>query len=98
MIWIAFVLFAFLCGSIPFSVWLGKLALKVDVRQFGDGNPGATNVFNAGGKTIGVLALILDITKAALPVGLAYHNLGIGGIPMFLIAIAPILGHVLAHF
>lgn len=92
------ILFAFLCGSIPFSVWLGKLFLRSDVRQFGDGNPGATNVFRAGSKIAGVLALILDISKGAVPVGLAYNNLGVSGIPMFLIAIAPILGHAFSPF
>jgi len=98
MIWIELVFIAFLCGSIPFSLWLGKLFLKVDVRQVGDGNPGATNVFKAGGKAVGVLSLLLDVTKAALPVGLAYNILSIRGIPMFLIAIAPILGHVFSPF
>lgn len=98
MTWIAFVLIAFLCGSLPFSVWLGKLFLGLDVRRFGDGNPGATNVFRSGSKIVGLLTLILDITKAATPVGLAYHNLGMRGIPMFLIAIAPVLGHVFSPF
>lgn len=98
MIWVALVFIAFLCGSLPFSVWLGKLFLRVDVRQYGDGNPGAANVFRSGSKLVGLLALILDVTKAAAPVGLSYYNLGIRGIPMFLIAIAPILGHVFSPF
>lgn len=98
MVWVGFVVISFLCGSIPFSLWLGKLFLKVDVRQVGDGNPGATNVFKAGGKTIGLLSLVLDVTKAALPVGLAYLNLEIRGIPMVLIAVAPIFGHVFSPF
>lgn len=98
MIWIGYVIAAFLCGSIPFSLWLGKLFLKVDVRQVGDGNPGAANVFKAGGKVVGILSLLLDVTKAALPVGLAYHNLAIRGVPMFFIAVAPVLGHVFSPF
>lgn len=98
MIWIGMVFIAFLCGSIPFSLLLGKLFLKVDVRQVGDGNPGAANVFKAGGKTMGLLSLLLDVTKAALPVGLAYHNLEIRGIPMVFIAVAPIFGHVFSPF
>lgn len=98
MIWVPLVFIAFLCGSLPFSVWLGKLFLKVDVRQYGDGNPGAANVFKSGSKLIGLLALILDVSKAAAPVGLSYFNLGIRGIPMYFIAIAPILGHVFSPF
>ena len=69
-----------------------------DVRRVGDGNPGAANVFKAGGKVVGLLALMLDVTKAALPVGLAYHNLQIRGLPMVLIAVAPILGHAFSPF
>ena len=95
---VTLVLFSFLCGSLPFSVWLGKLFLKVDVRQYGDGNPGAANVFRSGSKIIGVFALILDVAKAAAPVGFSYFNLGIRGIPMYFIAIAPILGHVFSPF
>jgi len=95
---LVFIVLAFLFGSIPFSVWLGRLFLKEDVRRYGDGNPGAANVFRAGGKTVGLLALILDVTKGALPVGLAYQNMGVRGIPMFLIAMAPILGHVFSPF
>jgi glycerol-3-phosphate acyltransferase PlsY len=96
--WVAFCIIAFLCGSLPFSVWLGNLFLKQDVRQYGDGNPGATNVIRAGSKAVGLLVLTLDISKAAAPVGLAYHNLGIRGIPMVLIAVAPVLGHAFSPF
>lgn len=95
---VIFILFSFFCGSLPFSVWVGKIFLGVDIRQFGDGNPGATNVFRAGNNYAGLLALILDISKAAVPVGLAYNNLNIRGIPMFMIAIAPILGHAFSPF
>jgi glycerol-3-phosphate acyltransferase PlsY len=96
--WVLFVLLTFLCGSIPFSVWSGKLFLQLDVRKYGDGNPGATNVFRSGNRLIGFLVLVLDITKSAAPVGLAYFNLGIRGLPMFLIAIAPILGHAFSPY
>jgi glycerol-3-phosphate acyltransferase PlsY len=98
MLWVLLVFIAFLCGSLPFSVWLGKLFLGVDVRQYGDGNPGAANVFRSGSKVVGLLALMLDVAKGAAPVGLSYFNLGIRGIPMYLIAIAPILGHIFSPF
>jgi glycerol-3-phosphate acyltransferase PlsY len=93
-----FILIAFLCGSLPFSIWLGKAMIGLDVRHVGDGNPGAANVYRAGNKLAGLLTLILDISKAAIPVGLAYHNLGIRGVPMYFIAIAPVLGHVFSPF
>jgi glycerol-3-phosphate acyltransferase PlsY len=77
---------------------LGKILLGLDVRKFGDGNPGAANAFQTGNKLVGLLVLLLDISKAAAPVGWAYFNLDIRGIPMVLIAIAPILGHVFSPF
>jgi len=98
MISILMIFIAFLAGSLPFSVWIGKLLLGKDVRQIGDGNPGAVNVFRAGNRMAGLLALMLDVSKAAAPVGLAYFNLGIRGVAMFLIAIAPILGHAFSPF
>ncbi len=82
----------------PFSVWLGKLFLKKDVRNFGDGNPGAFNVIKSGSKTLGIIVLILDITKAAVPVGLAYNNYEIRDLPMALIAVAPVVGHAYSIF
>jgi glycerol-3-phosphate acyltransferase PlsY len=95
---ILLMILAFFSGSLPFSVWLGKLFMGLDVRRFGDGNPGSTNVFRAGNRALGLIALLLDVSKAALPVGLAYHNLGLRGLPMFCIALAPLLGHVFSPF
>jgi acyl phosphate:glycerol-3-phosphate acyltransferase len=98
MSWITYALFAFFLGSLPFSVWLGRLVLDIDVRRFGDGNPGTVNVFRAGSKIVGLLTLLLDISKAAAPIGFAYFNLGIRGLPMFFISIAPVLGHAFSPF
>lgn len=95
MFWI---LIAFLSGSLPFSVWLGRLALRRDIRSYGDRNPGATNVLRAGGWPWFVLALMLDISKAAAPVGYTYQILGIRGWEMAAIAIAPVLGHAYSPF
>ena len=91
------VLFAYLCGSLPFSVWLSKLFLHRDARHYGDGNPGAVNAFRAG-KLVGLLVLVLDISKGAVPVGLAYHNLGYRGLLMWATATAPVLGHAFSPF
>ncbi|MFL7813872.1 MAG: glycerol-3-phosphate acyltransferase [Anaerolineales bacterium] len=89
---------AFLSGSLPFSVWLGKLFLDVDVRDFGDGNPGATNLFRAGSPLLGIITLILDVGKAALPVGICRFILGLHGPGLVLIALAPVLGHMFSPF
>lgn len=92
------VIAAFLFGSLPFSVWISKLLLGVDVRQYGDGNPGAANAFRTGSKLIGLIVLLLDVSKAALPVGISYFNMGIRGAGMVLIALAALLGHVFSPF
>jgi glycerol-3-phosphate acyltransferase PlsY len=98
MTWVWMLLIAFISGAIPYSVWLTRLFLKKDVRQYGDGNPGAINAFRSGSKVLGSVVLILDICKAAIPVGIAYHQLEIRGLPMVLIAIAPVLGHAFSPF
>jgi glycerol-3-phosphate acyltransferase PlsY len=95
LLWITF---AFFCGSLPFSVWLGKAALRKDIRHFGDANPGAANVFRAGSKGWGAIAILLDILKGAIPVGLANFAAGITDWSLALIAIAPIAGHAFSPF
>ncbi len=95
---ISWVLLSFLCGSLPFSVWLGRLFLDQDIRAFGDGNPGATNVFRAGSPVLGLIVLLLDVAKAALPIGICYFWLDFRGLIMFAIAVAPLLGHMYSPF
>ncbi len=89
---------AFLSGAIPFSLLLGKLTLGTDIRRYGDGNPGATNVLRAGGTGLGFLAAFLDMLKGALPVALAYVVLEIHGFEIVPIALAPIVGHLFSPF
>ena len=59
---------SYLMGSMPFGFLLTKLFLKIDIREIGSGNIGATNVLRAGNKLIGYGTLILDIVKAVIPV------------------------------
>ena len=89
---------AILSGSLPFSVWVGKLALGEDIRRYGDGNPGMTNVLRAGGRAWGFVAMLLDGFKGAVPVGLAYWLYGLDGWGMALVAMAPLLGHAFSPF
>lgn len=91
------VLISFLSGSLPFAVWLGRLKGR-DVRAVGDRNPGAINAFRAGGKWVGVVVLLLDISKAAAPVGLAYYEFGWRGARLVPIVLAPMLGHAFSPF
>jgi glycerol-3-phosphate acyltransferase PlsY len=67
---ILLLLFAYLTGSIPFGLLLGKSS-GIDVRRQGSGNIGATNVSRLLGKKLGLLTLAADIGKAILPMLLA---------------------------
>lgn len=92
------ILVAFLLGSLPFSPWLGRLVLAKDIRDVGDGNPGAANVTRAGGYGWGAVAVVLDFLKGALPVGYTMFGLGLAGWPMVGVALAPVFGHVFSPF
>jgi acyl phosphate:glycerol-3-phosphate acyltransferase len=95
LLWI---IFAFLCGSLPFSVWVGRVALRKDIRHFGDANPGAANVFRAGSKGWGIIAILLDILKGAIPVGLANYGVHLTDWSLAVVAIAPVAGHAFSPF
>lgn len=83
----------FCAGSLMFSYWLGLLVLKRDIRTVGDGNPGASNLFRAGGRTLGVLGVLLDYAKGAAPVLAACFLGGLEGASVIPVAVAPVLGH-----
>ena len=62
------VFLGYLIGSIPFGFILTKIFLSKDIRNIGSGNIGATNALRTGNKLIGYSTLILDISKAVIPV------------------------------
>ena len=84
---------AFLSGSVPYSVILGRLVRGVDIRTVGDTNPGATNVARAAGAAWFVPAALLDGFKGLVPVMLASRGYGIDGWEIVPVALAPVLGH-----
>lgn len=89
----------FSLGSLPLSLWLGRASTGKDIRQFGDGNPGGTNVGRASGKkSLAALAIFLDAVKAALPVALAHYVFEVDGWALTPVIVAPILGHAFSPF
>lgn len=66
------IIIAYLLGSIPTSVWIGKYFYNIDIREHGSGNAGATNTFRVLGKIPGIIVLIIDILKGSAAVSLAY--------------------------
>jgi len=84
---VAAVAVAYLLGSIPFGLIIGKLKSGVDIREQGSGKTGATNLMRVSGTKLGILALVLDVVKASAAVILATviigrdsGVLGVGGV------------------
>jgi len=91
---LAGIITAYLLGTIPFGLIIGRLVKGVDVRKHGSGNLGASNVFRVVGKGWGLLVLALDVSKGYGAVRMAGFFSG-GMQEWFLIALAmaAILGH-----
>ncbi len=98
---IILVAIAYLIGSIPTSVWIGRRFYATDVREHGSGNSGATNSLRVLGKKAGVIVLLIDILKGWLAVvGLAYLSTYASGSSEKIhlevaLACAAIVGHIL---
>lgn len=88
--------FAYLCGSIPSGVWIGRLFYNKDIRQFGSGNSGATNTFRVLGRTAGIIVTLMDIFKGFLPTLIA--STWVTDAHPLLIGICAVLGHTYPLF
>jgi len=89
---------AFLLASVPFSVIIGRMALHKDITAYGDGNPGAVNVFKAGGQKVGFLAVLLDIAKGVPFVRLAHTVFDLPELALVFVAVCAVLGHAFSPF
>jgi len=84
---------AFWLSACPFSLWLGRWFLGKDIRRYGDGNPGAANVFRAGGRKLGFTAVLLDIAKGVPLVMLAKLYFAHSEPTLVVVALCAVLGH-----
>jgi glycerol-3-phosphate acyltransferase PlsY len=98
---ITLIIFAYLIGSIPTAVWIGKIFYNKDVREYGSGNAGATNTFRVLGVKAGIPVLIVDILKGWISVKLPYFfDTGMfASTSMFInfqlvLGVAALLGHI----
>lgn len=107
MEYIVFGLIAYVLGSIPSAVWIGKKYYGIDVREQGSKNAGATNTFRVLGKKAGIIVLLMDILKGILAVSFPYFvtifsNLNLSSVDLIHIqlvtALLAILGHVFPLF
>jgi acyl phosphate:glycerol-3-phosphate acyltransferase len=92
------VVVAYLMGSIPFAIVVGKWIWHVDVRDHGSGNVGTTNVFRVLGPLAGTLVLIGDMTKGFIPVALARFALHLPPWMTLVVALAALMGHMYSIF
>ncbi|OCT15599.1 hypothetical protein A8709_16145 [Paenibacillus pectinilyticus] len=88
---------AFISGALMFSYWLGRLA-RHNLKNVGDGNPGALNLWKAAGYRLGIVGVLLDFIKGYLILRLAVDAGGMSGYALIPIALAPILGHAFSPF
>ncbi|MCC4721616.1 glycerol-3-phosphate 1-O-acyltransferase PlsY [Salinicoccus sp. RF5] len=87
---------SYLLGSTPFSLLIGLWFYKIDLRQHGSGNIGTTNTFRILGKKAGIVVLLLDMFKGALPV-VAAMLLNVD-MHIFIPGLVAALGHVYSIF
>lgn len=98
------ILLAYLIGSIPSAVWIGKTVYGIDVRQHGSGNAGATNVIRVLGYKAGIPVLLFDVFKGWLAVFMTSLFPDQGFTPDQVVyieigaAVAAALGHVFPVF
>lgn len=98
---ILFVLLSYLTGAFPSAVWVGKTFYKIDVREYGSGNSGATNTFRVLGKGAGIPVLFIDIFKGWLAVNYVYFISNVADLSSELFfenqlafGIAAVIGHL----
>lgn len=95
---------AYLLGSIPTAVWVGKIFYSLDVRDFGSGNAGATNTFRVLGAKAGIPVLLFDILKGLLAVRLAFFipelSYNVDALINFqlVLGVCALLGHIFPIF
>lgn len=96
---------AYLLGSIPTAVWIGRWFYGADVRNFGSGNAGATNTFRVLGRSAGIIVTLVDILKGTAAAALANVLMDNGVIhPMqltmfqIILGITAIVGHIFPVF
>lgn len=95
-VYVFYILFGYLSGSVLYSYLIPKHFCHVDVRTVHeDRNPGAFNAFAAAGPRVGLICVLCDMGKGFLPVFLAAHSAAIsmGSWIFALILLAPVAGH-----
>ncbi|WP_026751950.1 glycerol-3-phosphate 1-O-acyltransferase PlsY [Sediminibacterium sp. C3] len=64
------ILLAYLIGSVPTAIWISKYFFKIDIRDYGSGNAGATNTFRVLGSKWGTIVMAVDVLKGIIATSL----------------------------
>lgn len=95
---IIFLILSYIIGSIPFGLIVAYFAKGIDIRKFGSGNIGATNVVRVVGKKWGILVFVLDFLKGFIPPFAAKFILCSETYIYILIALLTVFGHIFPVF
>ena len=104
---VVIILLSYLLGSIPSSIWVGRIYKKIDIRNYGSGNAGATNTFRILGWKAGIVVALIDLTKG-FTAAYFISNIGyvVGDIPshvgvwnthvfmMIIAGVSAVIGHM----
>ncbi|MBM7572142.1 glycerol-3-phosphate 1-O-acyltransferase PlsY [Aquibacillus albus] len=96
MLIIIIIILAYLIGSIPFGLIVGKIGYKTDIRDHGSGNLGGTNTFRVLGIKAGITVTLADILKGTLATQLPIL-FGVEINPL-LIGVFAVIGHMYPIF
>lgn len=102
------IIICYLIGAIPSSLWYGKVVRKVDIREHGSGNAGATNTFRVFGWKAGTLVLLIDfgkglictlfVSQLAFSVGsgpvLLYEKWDVESMVLIISGVSAVVGHM----
>ena len=93
-----FLVVVYLISSVPFGLVCAKLFHGIDIRKYGDRNPGAANAWKYGSKLAGILGFLLDVIKGALPVYIAKRFWPASEHWLFLTALIAVCGHAFSLY
>src|SRR5699024_1974995 len=97
MAYTLFIILAYLLGSIPFGLIVGKVGYKKDIREHGSGNLGATNTFRVLGIKAGIIVTLVDILKGTLAALLPVLFQAESVLPL-LVGVFAVIGHTYPIF
>jgi glycerol-3-phosphate acyltransferase PlsY len=97
MITVIALIAAYLIGSIPSGLWIGKVFFHKNLHEYGSGNTGTTNTFRTLGVPAGIVVFVIDLLKGTLAVMLP-SLLNIHGVSPLVFGLLAVLGHTVSVF